>query len=288
MKTCGIALLAWLCLFTTACEKQYEHHGKTPIVKIGDHFLYQEDLTTVQPAGLQRDDSILFAENYIRNWVEDILLYEKASRNIPDNEKIRRLTEHYRRALIMHTYQQNLMEQKFSNQITDEEIEDFYNKNKTLFILDKPLIKGLFIKVPLTEPGVRNVRVWYKKNTPENRDKLEKFSLKGAADYSYFYDHWTSVSDMADKIPLTAADPSDYIVQHRNIELKDDRFWYFLNVESCLKAGEEKPLEAARAEIKEILMNLKQVDFLREVKADLYRDASEDNEITYYYLNTDE
>lgn len=286
MKTTG-ALLLLFCLFA-ACQKQYEHNGKTPLVEVDGNFLYQEDLALAQPAGLSKDDSVLFAENYIRNWVEDILLYETASRNIPDNEKINQLVEHYRRALIMHSYQQNLIEQKLSAEITEEEIKEFYDKNKNLFVLDAPLIKGLFIKVPLKEPGVNNVRTWYKKNTPENIEKLEKFSLKGAVDYLYFYDRWLPASDLVSRIPFAVQDAESYLDQHRQTEVKDEQFCYFLNVDDYLGAGQEKPLDFARTEIKEILMNLKQVDFMRKVKADLYKNASDRNRITYYYLNANE
>ncbi len=271
-----------LCLFV-ACEKQPEHNGKTPLVQVNGNFLYQEDLTMVQPVGLSKDDSLLFAENYIRNWVEDALLYEKARRNIPDNAKVEQLVEHYRKALIMHSYQQNLIEQKLSEQITEDEIKEFYENNKGLFLVDKPLIKGLYIKVPLNEAGVKNVRAWYKKNTPENVERLEKFSIRGAVDYSYFYDHWIYASDMIDKIPIVDSEPEVYLNTHRQIEMKDDRFWYFLNIEDYLGTGQEKPLDFAQTEIKEILMNLKQVDFMRNIKADLYKSASDKNEIIYYY-----
>lgn len=277
-----------LSCMVAACQKQYDHGGKTPLAGVDGYFLYREDLAGVQPAALSGDDSVLFAENYIRNWVEDILLYEKASRNIPDNEKIDRLTEQYRRALIIHSYQQNLMEQQLSEQLTEEEIKDFYDRNRNLFVLEKPLIKGLFIKVPLKEAGVNSVRMWYRKNTPENVEKIEKFSLRGAVDYLYFYDRWMSASEIVDRIPLTVSEPERYLAQHRHIEVKDEQCWYFLNVEDYLDAGQEKPLDFARTEIKEILTNLKQVDFMQKVKADLYRKASDRNRITYYYLNADE
>ena len=57
------------------------------------------------PFHISKDDSVLFAELYIKNWVEDVLLFDKAEGNIPDNAKIAKLVENYRRALIMHTYQ---------------------------------------------------------------------------------------------------------------------------------------------------------------------------------------
>lgn len=45
--------------------------------------LYHEDLQSVLPADLSKDDSLLFAEHYIRNWAEDVLLYEKAQAIFP-------------------------------------------------------------------------------------------------------------------------------------------------------------------------------------------------------------
>ena len=70
----------------------------TPLVEVAGKFLYQEDLQAALPLSLTPDDSVLFAENYIRNWVEDILLFEKAEDNVRDSEKVKALVESYRRA----------------------------------------------------------------------------------------------------------------------------------------------------------------------------------------------
>ena len=58
----------------------------------------------------------------------------------------------------MHTYQQELIGQRLSNEIPEQELAEYYEKNKELFKLDRPLVKGLFIKVPLTAPQIANVR----------------------------------------------------------------------------------------------------------------------------------
>ena len=122
-------------LFCAACSEQHNHKGKTPLVELDGNFLYREDLQSALPARLSKDDSLLFAEHYIRNWVEDILLYEKAQSNIPDNGEIEKLVENYRKALIMHTYQQALIHQRLSNEISEQELTEYYEKNKELFKL---------------------------------------------------------------------------------------------------------------------------------------------------------
>ena len=119
MRTTCFGLLIFL--LCAACSEQHDHKGRTPLVELDGNFLYREDLQSVLPAGLSKDDSLLFAENYIPNRVEDILLYDKAQSNIPNNGEIDKLVENYRKALIMHTYQQALIHQRLSEEISEKD-----------------------------------------------------------------------------------------------------------------------------------------------------------------------
>ena len=149
--------------------------------------------------------------------------------------------------------------------------------------LENPLIKGLFIKVPLTAPQLNNVRRWYKSDKQDAIESLEKYSLQNAVKYEYFYDKWVSVTDVLDMIPLKVEAPEEYVNKHRQIELKDTAFCYFLNVSDYRGAGEEKPYEFARPEVKDLLVNQKRVDFMERVKNDLYQQAVSKKKIIYNY-----
>lgn len=281
MKIIGVLLAILFCL--TACRGKQEHNGKTPLVEVSGEFLYKEDLQAVLPPNLSKDDSLLFAEHYIKNWVEGVLLFNKAESNIPDSERINELAENYRKALIVHTYQQELIDQRLSRDLTEQEMTDYYNSNKELFVLESPLIKGLYIKIPVTAPGLNNVRNWYKKNTQQNAEALDKYSLQNAVNYDYFYDRWLPVSEVMDKIPLKIENMESFLERNKSIEVKDSAFFYFLNIDAYLKPGEAKPYEYAKKEIKDMLMNLKRVSFIRDVKNDLYNDAANRKKIIYYY-----
>ena len=281
MRITGLLLVSLF--FCISCTEKHDHRGKTPLVEVNGTFLYKEDLQSVLPAGLTKDDSLLFAEHYIRTWAEDLLLYEKAQNNIPDNEEIDRLVENYRKALIMHTYQEELIGQRLTKDIPEQEIAEYYEKNKELFKLDRPLVKGLFIKVPLTAPQLTNVRKWYKSEAQEAVEHLEKYSFQNAVKYEYFYNKWVPVTDVLDLIPLKEAAPEEYINKHRQVELKDTAFCYFLNVSDYRGAGEEKPYEFARSEVKDLLVNQKRVNFMEQVKNDLYQQAVNKKKIIYNY-----
>ncbi len=282
----AICLLAVILM---GCTPKHDHKGKTPLVEAAGEYLYEEDLRAALPLNLSKDDSILFAESYIKNWVEEVLLFDKAEGNIPDNDRVAKLVESYRRALIMHTYQEELVNQRLANDIDTAEIAAYYAKNRDLFRMETPYVKGLFIKVPLKASGIGNVRNWYKRNDQMTIEKLEKYSLGSAVGYDYFYDRWTPVADVAAKIPLKAlGTEGDYLDKNRNIEVKDTAFCYFLHVEEYLGRGEHRPLDFARDEIKEILINLKRVEFINGVKDELYREASDRNKINYFYLNKED
>lgn len=269
-------------LFCGACKKEHDHGGRIPLVELDGDFLYREDLQSALPAGLSKDDSLLFAENYIRNWVEDILLYDKAQNNISNSNEINKLVENYRKALIMHTYQQALIQQTLSAEISEEELAGYYDKHQDLFKIERPLMKGLFIKVPLTAPQLGNVRRWYKSKSREAVEHLEKYSLQNAVKYEYFYDKWVPVADVLDLMPLKDSNAEDYLNKNRHVELKDTAFYYFLNVSDYRPIGVQEPYEFVRFQVKDMLLNTKQVEFMKQVKNDLYQRAEKRDKIKYY------
>ena len=70
-----------LALCMMGCEKQHNHKGKTPLVEVEGNFLYHEDLLEALPVGISKEDSISFSSHYIQNWVQDVLLFDKAKGN---------------------------------------------------------------------------------------------------------------------------------------------------------------------------------------------------------------
>ena len=274
----GLSLI--LCM--SCGHPQYDHRGRTPLVELDGHFLYREDLLRVLPQNLSTDDSLLFAQHYIRTWAEDILLYERAQQNVPDDAEIENLVFNYRKALMMHAYQQALIQERLAEELTEEDLREYYTNNVEAFKAESPLLKGLFIKVPLTAPQVSQVKQWYKSDQQSAVEHLEKYSLQHAVKYEYFYDRWMSASEIMSWLPLKEDNWDNFFEKNRHVALKDTTFWYFLNISAYIRTGEQEPYEAACPRVKEMLLNRRQVDFMNQVKADLFREASENGDIKYF------
>lgn len=269
-------------LLASGCTETVDHKGKTPLVQVGDNYLYMEDVMAVTPPGISEKDSAEMADRYIKNWIYDMLLYAKAEGNIPDDAGINELVNSYRRELITHKYIEQIVSQEVENLIPDSEVEEYYNENKDAFLAVEPYIKGLYIKVPKTASGISQVRQWYKDGSERSVDKIEKYGLRNAVDYEYFYDRWRSVNDFFLRLPTDADKEKNNIGKNKNIELSDSAFYYFLHIEDYLGKGEILPLEYAGKDIREIIMNNKRVEFITKMKKDLYDEACDNNDIKYF------
>lgn len=275
-------LITAFVLLASGCTETVDHKGKTPLVQVGDNYLYMEDVMAVTPPGISEKDSAEMADRYIKNWIDDMLLYAKAEGNIPDDAGINELVNSYRRELITHTYIEQIVSQEVENLIPDSEVEEYYNENKDAFLAVEPYIKGLYIKVPKTASGISQVRQWYKDGSERSVDKIEKYGLRNAVDYEYFYDRWRSVNDFFLRLPTDADKEKNNIGKNKNIELSDSAFYYFLHIEDYLGKGEILPLEYAGKDIREIIMNNKRVEFITKMKKDLYDEACDNNDIKYF------
>ena len=257
-------------------------YGKTPIVEIGTDVLYVEDIKQVLPLGLSDADSTLFAEQFIKNWAQDVLFYQNAIRNIPDTKDIDRLVENYRRSLIEHEYQRRLIEQKFSSEISDEEIEQFYNDNQRLFVLDESLLKGLFLKISNKSHDLSDIRKLYTQQDDESFEEIEKYSIRNAARCEFFYDNWRTVAEIEVLLPVLDKPLETMLKNNGSFEFKDEEYIYLLNVSEYVPKGGIEPLDNARSRIRGLLINSNEVSYMRKIKEDLYDAAIEKNRIIFH------
>lgn len=256
------------------------------MVQVGNTFLYLEEMQQQLPYGLSGGDSIKFVQEFVQKWVEEQVLYEKAEHNVRGDESIERMVNDYRRTLVMNNYERRLLQQKVSEELPEKELLQYYENNKQLFILEESVVKGVFIKVPLNSPGLKDLKKWYKDSSDEALEQMEGYAFRHAVIYEYFYEHWLPISELEGKVVINLAELSDNFDKQRDIEAKDDEFCYLLHIEEYVAKGEVKPYDLARHEIVDLLANYRKVELMNKVKQDLYNESVEKGRIKYYYNET--
>ncbi len=275
-------LLCATLIALTSCEGEIDHRGRTPLVGIGKDVLYKEDVAALYVTALPTVDSTTFVNDYVRRWLEDVLFYQMAQRNVPSAGEVERLVENYRRSLLLNIYQERLIEQQLRSNLTQAEVDSFYNDNSELFKLEEPQAQGIFLKLPIAAPRLASVRKWLTKLTPESVENLEKYSITNAVTYDYFVDSWHSLPSIAAKMPLTVEALEKSIAKNDLVEVSDSAHRYMLSVVATLKKGDKKPIELASDEIHSLLLNSMKANFVKQVKRDLYDKALSDGKIIFY------
>jgi len=244
------------------------------LVSIDKYSLTRHEVEQIIPTGTSHADSLLLAESFVRKWVKDILIYEVAERNIGNKDgEINHLVEEYRRSLLRHRYQKYLIESRLSAEINEQDKMNYYETNQEKFLLDKNLIKGLFLKVPTDAPGLDKIRKQYRSRDPEALEAIEKFSMQQAVMYDYFYDQWIDFDEILDKMPVHISNATQYLKAHNTIEAQDSLYCYLLNIDEYLLTGNVTPYEYANQQIQELIVNKKKVSFLKNFEEELYTDA---------------
>lgn len=282
MRACFI-FLAFVSLLS-GCKGGTQSADDTDVLaKVNEQTLRSSEVARIIPRGASSADSLLYAESYVKKWVKDALVYNVAQRNL-GNEKaeVDKLVEEYRRSLMRYRYQDQLIKERLSAEIRESDKLSYYEENQNKFVLDKSLVKGLFLKIPADAPGLSDVKGWYKSTSESALEKIEKYSVQNATIYDYFYDRWVDFDEVMDNIPVHVSNSTDFLKANKFVEASDSSYCYFLNIKEYLPAGSVAPYEYAGSQIQDMLVNLRKVEFLKKFEDELYNDAIKSGDVKFY------
>ena len=270
------------CFLLVGCAHDTTTGQTDVLASMEGHQLHRAEVESLIPRTASAADSLLIAENYVKKWVKEQLVYEVAERNLSDEKmEIDQLVEDYRRSLIRYRYQERLVNERLKTDISEQDKQQFYEENPKLFTLEQGLIKGLFLKIPVDAPGLADVRKWYKSSDEAALEKIEKYSVQNATIYEYFYDKWVDFDEVMDNIPIYVSDPATFLKGHKQVEVADSSYCYLLNIAEYLVPGQTEPYESASPRIVEMLVNQRKVDFLRNFEDELYNEAVQKGKVIF-------
>lgn len=267
-------------ILSTACSKNEQNSGDI-LVTVGNAVLTIDDLRKQLPSGLSEEDSIALSHSYIRSWIDSRLISEIASQNIGDLSEIDRMTEQYRNELITYEYRRRMFDDRIKSEIAEDSIKKYYDENLQELVLQRPILKGIYLKIPNESPSLKNAKKWYVSTKTEDIDKLEKQCLDGAIHYDYFRDRWVDWERIESLIPAEfGSDPNTFLATHKNLEITQGDFTYLLSISEYLPSGKAMPYEFAKETIKDILAYSRRAEFDRMLRLSLLKEAEDNGQIT--------
>ncbi|NHE55364.1 peptidyl-prolyl cis-trans isomerase [Cyclobacterium plantarum] len=279
---CSLIFMASCDLFSIKTE---EEDPDNPIVaSVGTANLYLADIDHISKDMTTTLDSAELVGRYIQSWVKKQLMIKEASQNLTLNEaEINRKLLDYRYALIAYEYEKNFVEKTLDREVTQPEIQGYYEANKENFALKEIIVRTNFIKLEKSLPQKRQLERLLNSNQEGQKEELKDFAIRYANNYFIEDSTWIKFDDIIINTPLTQNNNQVQLLRNEKlISVDDETYSYYFKILEYRLRDQVPPLEFVRDEISKIIVNKRRVEIAEKLKRDIYNDALENNEFTIY------
>ena len=268
-------------LLLSSCSN-FETNDKVLLARLDDSYLYEHQVKSMINSNLSAVDSSIFIQQYINNWAKEELLLKKAALNInQDQLEIDKRLESYRRSLLIHAYEQKLIEQSLDTIVLKDQLQLYYRQHVDDYLLADKIIKVIFVKTSIIAPKLDSLKSWLFDNDTLYIDAIETYCHQYAKRFYYNPNEWLIWSDFQ-QIFSNELDISSLSMKNNTMILKDTLDIYFIRLINLRDQGEIAPLEYVKEEIKSILLNQRKLKTVEVIKTKLFEDAKQSNQFEIY------
>ena len=283
-KTLAICLLLTSCELIRMKDNPGETTAKIPIARVHDQYLYAEDLEGITDPGMNQSDSTGRVQIYIDSWIRKQLLIHEAAKQIQfDEADIERKILDYRYSLMGYEYQNYYINQHLSTNVSDQEINTYYQENLDNFLLKQNIIRCRYVKLPKSAPRSERVSRWLQSGSEESLEELNSYCLSFANAYQLDDQVWMEFDEVIKNSPMAEfPNKVQFLRNNRYYETSDDDFRYFLKIEEYKISDNVSPLDFVKDDIRNIILNKRTVELAMELEEKVFNDASEKEEFEIF------
>ncbi len=272
-----ILFLFLLCVSAGSCGSWGDGEDDTPIVvAFKDEVLRQGELASRVPEGLSEKDSIFYAEFYIEQWIHEQAVADAALSKITDLEqKIEHKVRDYRRKLIVHEYTNYLVANKLDTNVDEQELREFYGREKENFPSKEDLYNYFFIVSPVEES--RSIREWLKSEDAWAADSARNWAaLPGNADIVKLDSQYADASTLNEMGKGYFGDLKKskigQLIRWTGV-IHGMRKRYYFRLIDVILPGEPMPYGLIKDELRTILLNERKFDIIRREEDRIVNEA---------------
>lgn len=272
-------------LMVVSCDMLFKDEPtKEPLARVGNVFLYKEDINELLKGNVSKEDSASFVTNYINSWATKQLLLSKSKINLPQ-EKLKEfndLIDNYKTDLYTRAYKEALVSKLEDTIISDQELFSFYETEKENFKLNEKLVKLRFVELPQQFLNKENVALRLKRFNAKDIKFLDSIGIQFKK-LNFNDSIWIKASRVINEIPpLSFENEYRYLKKSQFFELQDSLGVYLAKVNDVLNPNDVSPFSFVKPTIKQVLLNRKRLILIRKLETEILDDAIKNKEFEVY------
>ncbi|TXF89732.1 hypothetical protein FUA23_09640 [Neolewinella aurantiaca] len=265
LRTATAALL----LLTFACGDKDPDAADPILAQVHKKTLRLSELEGMFPEEATANDSLVIREAFIRRWLRETVLQYEAERNLPTDLNIDRLVRDYRASLVSSHYEEVLISMRLDSTITQEELEAYYESSKGQYLLEKPIVRCLFIRVPYPTPEEELLQQLWNNGKITDTMALENYCERLSEVALLDPTAWYSLDDIAQQLPegtLTASN----VNSKREFSQQDGSNRYYFRLLEMKPRLEIAPLSYVEEQARKVILHGRKAKVLNEAREDIY------------------
>lgn len=280
MRSIIATILIFLAAMATAgCGGGKKDHA---LARVFDKYLYEDDIQDIVPAGTAPDDSAAIVANYIQQWIQEMVVLEKAENNITDN--FEKELQNYKNSLITYNYERLIVEQQLDTNVADTAIQNYYSKHRETFTLKNNILQAIYVKMPAKSKNIQKIRTLLSGNDLGDKKiiELEHLAANEATAYNFDQSAWITFLDFQRIIPVKTYNEEFYLKNIKNIFFTDSENAYIARILDSKVADDISPIDFEYQNIKNIILNQRKVEIVDKMRSNLREKAEADKEIEIF------
>lgn len=275
----------FLLLFLFSCDYIKQDNQKQPVARVNESYLYKEDLKSLISSSTTKEDSIVIVNNYINKWATQQLLIDQSIINLPEHEqeKFNKLVEDYKIDLYTEAYKSSIISSQLNKDVSNDELEDYYQLNKENFILNDELLRVRYITLPLEFNNINEVKNQLNRFNTEDKEDLNQKSIKFKS-YNLNDSIWIKNDVLIEALPILQDNPKLVLKKSNIAQLQDSLGVYLVKIEEVLKTNDIAPLSYVKPTIEQILINKRKQELLKQLEKEITIDAIKNKNFETYKI----
>lgn len=271
----NIGFLACALVFG-ACNKVTNEDGEF-VARVYNRYLTKSELAKLFPASMIENDSLRVVESYIDRWVRDQLILYQAEKELADMSEINQLVEKYRSSLILLQYENMIIEREMDTIISQNEMQQYYDKYKDQYILSGPILKGVILKIPESDDT--------KSLIAELKKSKDKELTKWCIDHANFCitnpNNWYQLSDVYGLLPKAMTERSTWKKDTR-YETLFEGIKFILYIEDFYDSNEIPPLSYVSNQARQVLLHQRRQNLVDQYNNEIYESHKKSTNVEIY------
>lgn len=274
----GLSLLLYSCNYFKPEAKPES------IARVGDSFLYKEDIKDLVAAGTSKEDSILIIKSFIDRWAAQRLLIDAANVNLTDAKKaeLDDLVRQYKSDLYTKAYIEEVVKTTVDTVISEKELKEYYDNNKENFRTNGTLVQLRYINVPKDHPKFSTIRskfLDFRKSDKKFWDTYQVQFKNSALNDSV----WVEMNEIYRKLPFINPDNRDkYISEGISFEKPDSLNVYLVKIRKTINKNEISPFVYLKPTLQQVILNRRKLELIKKFEKEITDDAIKNDKYEIY------